>query len=97
LADLDESESDKEDDEGFEEEDNSDICPTKPSHVDFGKSIIKEGHVEVMRNKHTLKVLTSLDLPKRIPFLSHRRTKLWHLKASSKLAFVSRFTIWLLK
>lgn len=41
LADLDESESDKEDDEGFEEEDDSDIRPTKPSQVDFGKSIIK--------------------------------------------------------
>jgi hypothetical protein len=86
LVDLDESESDIEDDEGFEEEDDSDIRPTKPSHVDFGKSIIKEGHVEVMRSKHTLKVLTSLYLPKRILFLSHRRTKFWSFKASSKLA-----------
>jgi hypothetical protein len=49
LADLDESESDEEDEEGFEEEDDSNIHPTKPSHVDFGKSIIKKGHVNVMK------------------------------------------------
>jgi hypothetical protein len=30
------------------EEDNMIICPTKPSHVDFGKSKIKEGHIEVL-------------------------------------------------
>jgi hypothetical protein len=28
------------------EEDNTIIRPTKPSHVDFGKSKIKEGHIE---------------------------------------------------
>jgi hypothetical protein len=30
------------------EEDNTIIRPTKPSHVDFGKSKIKEGHTEVL-------------------------------------------------
>jgi hypothetical protein len=30
------------------EEDNIIICPTKPSHVDFRKSKIKEGHIEVL-------------------------------------------------
>jgi hypothetical protein len=30
------------------EEDNTVIHPTKPSHVDFGKSKIKEGHIEVL-------------------------------------------------
>lgn len=30
------------------EEDNTIIHPTKPSHVDFGKSKIKEGHIEVL-------------------------------------------------
>jgi hypothetical protein len=32
---------------GFEE-DNTIICPMKPRHVDFGKSKIKEGHIEVL-------------------------------------------------
>jgi hypothetical protein len=30
------------------EEDNTVICPMKPSHVDFRKSKIKEGHIEVL-------------------------------------------------
>jgi hypothetical protein len=30
------------------EEDNTVIYPTKPNHVDFGKSKIKEGHIEVL-------------------------------------------------
>jgi hypothetical protein len=30
------------------EEDNTIIRPTKPSHVDFEKSKIKEGHIEVL-------------------------------------------------
>jgi hypothetical protein len=30
------------------EEDNTVIHPTKPIHVDFGKSKIKEGHIEVL-------------------------------------------------
>jgi hypothetical protein len=30
------------------EEDNTVIRPTKPSHVDFGKSKIQEGHIEVL-------------------------------------------------
>jgi hypothetical protein len=30
------------------EEENMVIRPTKPSHVDFGKSKIKEGHIEVL-------------------------------------------------
>jgi hypothetical protein len=32
------------------EEDNTIIRPTKPSHVDFGKSKIKEGHIEVLNH-----------------------------------------------
>lgn len=32
------------------EEDNTIINPKKPSHVDFGKSNIKEGHVEVLNH-----------------------------------------------
>ena len=30
------------------EDDNTIICPTKPSHVDFDKSNIKGGHTEVL-------------------------------------------------
>jgi hypothetical protein len=30
------------------EEDNTNICPTKSSHVDFGSSKTKEGHIEVL-------------------------------------------------
>jgi hypothetical protein len=30
------------------EEDSTIIRPTKPSHVDFGKSKIKGGHIEVL-------------------------------------------------
>jgi hypothetical protein len=30
------------------EEDNTIICPTKPSHVDFAKSKIKGGNIEVL-------------------------------------------------
>jgi hypothetical protein len=30
------------------EEDNTIICSTKPSHMDFRKSKIKEGHIEVL-------------------------------------------------
>jgi hypothetical protein len=30
------------------EEDNTIIRPTKPSHVDFDKSKIKDGHIEVL-------------------------------------------------
>ena len=30
------------------EEDNTVICPIKPSHVDFDKTKIKEGHIEVL-------------------------------------------------
>jgi hypothetical protein len=30
------------------EEDSTIICPTKPSHVDFGKSKIKGGNIEVL-------------------------------------------------
>jgi hypothetical protein len=32
------------------EEDNTIICPTKPSHVDFSKSKIKGGHIEVLNH-----------------------------------------------
>jgi hypothetical protein len=31
-----------------EEEDSTTICPTKPNHVNFGKSKIKGGHIEVL-------------------------------------------------
>jgi hypothetical protein len=30
------------------EEDSTIICPTKPGHVDFGKSKIKGGHIEIL-------------------------------------------------
>jgi hypothetical protein len=30
------------------EEDNTTICPMKPSHLNFGKSKIKGGHIEVL-------------------------------------------------
>jgi hypothetical protein len=30
------------------EEDNTTICPTKPSHMNFSKSKIKGGHIEVL-------------------------------------------------
>jgi hypothetical protein len=30
------------------EENNTVICPTKPSHMDFEKSMIKERHIEVL-------------------------------------------------
>ena len=35
-------------------EDNNGIHPTKPSHVDFGKSTIKEGHIEVLTKFHCI-------------------------------------------
>jgi hypothetical protein len=31
------------------EEDDSIMCPTKPSHVEFGKSIVKAGYLVVMK------------------------------------------------
>jgi hypothetical protein len=36
------------------EEDTGDIeqRPWKPSHVNFGKSTMKKGHIEVMKNNH---------------------------------------------
>jgi hypothetical protein len=34
------------------EDDNNIIYPMKPSHVDFGKSRIKEGHIEVLTKFH---------------------------------------------
>lgn len=36
------------------EDDNNIIYPMKPSHVDFGKSRIKEGHIEVLTKFHCI-------------------------------------------
>jgi hypothetical protein len=47
VADPSKGSSDDNDDIDIEE-DNTIICPTKPSHIDFGKSEIKGGHIEVL-------------------------------------------------
>jgi hypothetical protein len=36
------------------EDNNNIICPMKPRHVDFGKSRIKEGHIEVLTKFHCI-------------------------------------------
>lgn len=50
LADFEEDESRDESNKELEfEEDDSDIRPMKPSRVNFGKSTINKGYVEVMK------------------------------------------------
>jgi hypothetical protein len=47
---IDGSEDDNED--LYIEEESNDIEPTKPSHVDFGKSTINDGHIQVLTESH---------------------------------------------
>jgi hypothetical protein len=44
--------SDDDSEDIYIEEDNKIIRPKKPSHVDFGKSTIKRGHIEVLTKFH---------------------------------------------
>lgn len=51
LADHEGEEIDEGSGEEFEaEEIDNDICPTKLSHVSFRKSIVRKGHMEVIRS-----------------------------------------------
>jgi hypothetical protein len=59
------------------EEDNNDIRLTKLSHVNFGKSTIKGGHIEVLSKSHCIGDASLVRLGGRTPHQCQGKMKWW--------------------
>jgi hypothetical protein len=88
------------------EEDNTIIWPTKPSHVNFGKSMIKGGHIEVLNHFSYIDNVNWVRLggddlvpnPKEdeiVVFRSFMKAGLWFPLHKTIVAVLKRFNIYL--
>lgn len=88
------------------EEDNNDIQPMKPSHMDFWISTIKEGHIQVLTESHYISDVSlvqlggkdAISMPKEdkgVVFRSFLKAALWFPLHKMLVAVLKIFNIYL--